>query len=617
MSGLGNRSSGQDRKTEDAGELHGAGVPGQRVPPHGPPPERPPPAEPPSNEPPSGGRLPGPFADFNVLLDDPAEQPGLGFDDYAAALAEIIVHSRAEFAIGIFGSWGSGKTTLMRTVQAALARNPSVVPVWFTAWRYEKDPHLILPLLDVLREALEAEAEAEAEAPDRSGWARNAAAAVGRAGVAFLTGLQLSASLAGVGAGFDFSKMIDGIKNDHEDAEPLSYYHAGFTKLRAAIRGLSANGTRRVVIFVDDLDRCLPANALQVLESMKLFFDVEGCVFVVGLDERTAERAVAEKYRAAARPVAAGSEGASEPAMPDVSGTEYIKKLFQVPFTLPGIAPRRLPDYLDAIEQNSQFSDEQRQDFIDNVRPHFQLLPGRASVNPREIKRLINLYTLQLKILSPKLGDSLDRNVVLALLNLNFRRDWREFYEQLSADPQYFQRDLNDGLGEPSWPESATIGGARVPADLADYLRELGSCLLTADNLQAYVLAAEATWSTDPAVLDARMAVARLARLGAELAVSDRDLAEVIGKIEFEIEQLRNLPLTKRVGLSRRLVSIRSRIEAMVDQLVSVARAVAEMAGGPSGRDDAVTAWAEQAAPLVKSIDEALREWYRNVSLGA
>jgi predicted KAP-like P-loop ATPase len=39
----------------------------------------------------------------------------------------------------------------------------------------------------------------------------------------------------------------------------------------------------KIVIFVDDLDRCLPDNALDVIESMKLFFDLPGFVFVVGL----------------------------------------------------------------------------------------------------------------------------------------------------------------------------------------------------------------------------------------------------------------------------------------------------------------------------------------------
>ena len=50
--------------------------------------------------------------------------------------------------------------------------------------------------------------------------------------------------------------------------------------LRNAISELSGGGKRRIVIFIDDLDRCLPPEALAILESMKLFFDVEGCIFL-------------------------------------------------------------------------------------------------------------------------------------------------------------------------------------------------------------------------------------------------------------------------------------------------------------------------------------------------
>ena len=235
-------------------------------------------------------QVPGAYADFSVLLDNPAVHPGMGFDDYAEALTEVIVHSRAEFSVGIFGSWGSGKTTLMQAIQRKLPDDKSVIPVWFAAWRYEKDPNLILPLLDVLREALETQDDG------KSGWAHDAAVAVGCAGQAFLEGLKLSASLPGIKADFELGKMIEAIRASRERPAPLSLYHAGFRMLHEAIQGLSAGGTRRVVVFIDDLDRCLPTNALDVLESMKLFFDVEGCIFVVGLDQEIAEKAVAVKY---------------------------------------------------------------------------------------------------------------------------------------------------------------------------------------------------------------------------------------------------------------------------------------------------------------------------------
>src|SRR5437773_870127 len=95
-----------------------------------------------------------PFSDYRVLLDDPASQPAGGFNAYARALADIVVHSPPRFAIGIFGSWGSGKTTLMKAIGHALDDTPQVVQVEFNAWRYEREEHLIVPMLDTLREAL-------------------------------------------------------------------------------------------------------------------------------------------------------------------------------------------------------------------------------------------------------------------------------------------------------------------------------------------------------------------------------------------------------------------------------------------------------------------------------
>jgi ABC-type polysaccharide/polyol phosphate transport system ATPase subunit len=69
------------------------------------------------------------YADFTILLDDPAQTPGLGFNAYADALADIVARSRAEFAVGIFGTWGSGKTTLDEVASATLSRYTFVIGV--------------------------------------------------------------------------------------------------------------------------------------------------------------------------------------------------------------------------------------------------------------------------------------------------------------------------------------------------------------------------------------------------------------------------------------------------------------------------------------------------------
>ena len=102
------------------------------------------------------------YADLQVVLDEPTGQPSLGFDAYSSALANLIIQSAPRFAIGIFGGWGSGKTSLMKAIQLRLGEGPllprapagRIVTVWFNPWRYEREEHLIVPMLDTLREAL-------------------------------------------------------------------------------------------------------------------------------------------------------------------------------------------------------------------------------------------------------------------------------------------------------------------------------------------------------------------------------------------------------------------------------------------------------------------------------
>jgi len=93
---------------------------------------------------------------------------------------------------------------------------------------------------------------------------------------------------------YDVGKAIDALSAEPE--QPQSLYVAAYRELKQAFEDLRARGVAKIVVFVDDLDRCLPDNALDVLESMKLFFDLLGFVFVVSLDETIVERAVRTRF---------------------------------------------------------------------------------------------------------------------------------------------------------------------------------------------------------------------------------------------------------------------------------------------------------------------------------
>ncbi|MGH2549921.1 MAG: KAP family P-loop NTPase fold protein [Thermomicrobiales bacterium] len=545
------------------------------------------------------------YADFTILLDDPAQTPGLGFNAYAEALAGIVAHSRAEFAVGIFGSWGSGKTTLMRAIKKRLEIHDDIVTVWFTAWRYEKEPHLIVPLLDVLREELEQRAAAEPTDQDDKSATRKAAVAIARAGRAFLAGVKLSAKVPGLEGSWEPSKTIEALKSSEVKAsDPLSFYHAAFVLLRNAICDFSAGGARRIVVFVDDLDRCLPANALDVLESMKLFFDVEGFVFVVGLDQEIAELAVLHKY----------ADQGSAPDSSPVSGNDYIKKIFQVPFGLPRIGTEQLQEYLNSVARNADFDADQANDFDANVRRHLDFLSGDSTVNPREVKRLINTYVLQLKMLGARLAVPVEPNVALALQCLSFRPDWRELYNRLAADPQLFQKRLRSALNDHEAPDSVWLSGVKVavPTQFVDYLRGPAAPLLETQFLASYVSAAESTYSSDPSILEAQSMLGQIRQSVDDLATSDDP--KLAYEIQSRLARILDDLVTRRRNTNPGLQASVDAIQVQLNRITTYG--ASDTDGQPTYSEIVGDAVAQMTAPL-EALDKRLGELRRQASIGA
>ena len=88
------------------------------------------------------------LGDRKILIDEPISNGALDFPKYSKAFAEIITKSKPKFSIGIFGDWGTGKTTLMLMIRNFLVKegaskdDQKIVTVWFDAWRYEKEQYL-------------------------------------------------------------------------------------------------------------------------------------------------------------------------------------------------------------------------------------------------------------------------------------------------------------------------------------------------------------------------------------------------------------------------------------------------------------------------------------------
>ena len=396
-----------------------------------------------------------------ILLDAPTDRPALGYKDIATAFAGIIADSHPNFAIGIFGGWGSGKTTLMGAIKSELPEK-GILTVDFNAWRFEREPQLLVPLLDTIRGALADRAAALAKksladggkVPDTADKLWKIAGRVGRVVKALATGLSGSVGIPGaVTINYDADAAIkafqalaapesDGPSSGQEDIAPKSLYVAAFGELQAAFEGLAGAGVTRIVIFVDDLDRCLPVNALDVLESMKLFFDLPGFIFVIGLDESVIDSAIATKITAtmaSARATAADNATVAEPVRSRQLGREYAKKIFQVPYTLPVIRPMQLDSLLRSMYAGTGITDDELDKLSKLVLPYLEAIAVQRRVNPREVKRFVNSFTLQ-TLIHP--NDELKPKAILALQTIAFRPDWQPWYDAVDTNPNGFLRAI-------------------------------------------------------------------------------------------------------------------------------------------------------------------------------
>ena len=201
-----------------------------------------------------------------------------------------------------------------------------------------------------------------------------------------------------------------------------------------------------LVIFVDDLDRCPRDRIPQVLETVKLFMDSEGCVFVIGAAGDIIENALTLKY---------GAEDAGK----------FMDKIVQVTFNLPQLLEEDFKSYLDLI------GPDQKEDLAD----HLPLIVSAMKSNPRRIKRFLNNLSLLQGILLSREVEIDFRGLffwsIIDYLAPSLRDDLKDnprILAELKKHIQAVEQDLGDTV---SWdiPESLK---ENIPASFQPYIKD-------------------------------------------------------------------------------------------------------------------------------------------------
>ena len=306
--------------------------------------------------------------------DNETEKDFLNFSDVADTVAEIITQAAGRpTSIGISGSWGAGKSSMIRFVRKALAEKDQKDPkqfiyVEFNAWLYQGYDDARAALVEVIATKLNEEAEKRQTGTDKAkellqrvNWLRAAKLGAGSTLALALglppTGLIDEAVASGKkvlsdelteGDIKDARKLAKGLIKAKPELSPPREIHA----IRECFEQTLEETGITLVVLIDDLDRCLPPTTISTLEAIRLFLFLDNTAFVIAADDAMIKHAVRQHF------------GNVEDALV----INYFDKLIQIPIRVPPLGTQEVRAYMMLLFiEAAEIGDAQRESIRESV----------------------------------------------------------------------------------------------------------------------------------------------------------------------------------------------------------------------------------------------------------
>jgi len=338
----------------------------------------------------------------------------LKVDKYSNALSNFITNSETPITIGLQGEWGTGKTSLMALLLEDF-KTKDIACSWVNTWEYSmfRNAHETTP--GVLRGMLEKLKESCIE---RGVWTlKDSTQAKFKTAAKFLGGLanQIVSNQTGI----DVKAAADGTSDSAASSVEIAEIKALISGLIQDLIDDSKNPIKKVVFFVDDLDRIPPSDAVEVLEALKNIFDIPNCVFVLAIDYDVVVKGLEDKFG----PKTEENEREFR---------SFFDKIIQVPFSMPtGTYDIEyfLVEKLKSIGIEVKESDKEL---------YTKAVRYTIGFNPRSLKRYLNSFSLinhLREVQSDEEAQQDDDYMLFSILGIQI--SYPKIFRLLSQNPNY------------------------------------------------------------------------------------------------------------------------------------------------------------------------------------
>lgn len=279
--------------------------------------------------------------------------------DFAKRIANIVALNSAEasLVIGLYGKWGEGKTSVMNFIKQELPSDENVI-VDFNPWLFSDQEHLLKAFFTAIAAALNTSIKKSKEN-------------IGKL-LSDYGDLIGSIKFAGVGLPnlVNFGKKLSDVTTE---------------QLKERVNQAIKDSGKRIVVFVDDIDRLDVKEVQYLFKLIKLVGDFYNTTYILAFDDEMVAGALAPLY----------GDGQKN------TGYQFLEKIIQAPLIIPKATKRALVKYaIDLIDDAiKQVKVELTQEEVNRFRAVFDDSFIPAIVNPRLALRYANSLFFSLPLL--------------------------------------------------------------------------------------------------------------------------------------------------------------------------------------------------------------------------
>lgn len=301
--------------------------------------------------------------EIDVPDENPFKNDKLSRKESVNNLATLLKNAASPLTISINGGWGTGKTTFLKMIDTTLQKEGGQT-IFFNAWKNDFSKEPLVTFLAEINEKI----PSDTAIPK---WDKAKAAILPM----IKRGIIESAKVASAGAlQLDSLDDMNNLLSEYsEEKKLLEEFHANMKEIFSG-----GDSEHTLYIFVDELDRCRPTYAIELLERIKHIFPVEGLVFVLAMDKEQLMHSIKNVY---------GS---------DFDAAGYLRRFIDVEYALPQSVLEafidglwKQYDFYSFFEERALHNYSETRHDSENLLAAFQHVCAVKNLSLREVEQIL------------------------------------------------------------------------------------------------------------------------------------------------------------------------------------------------------------------------------------